>query len=134
MYKKVQITREETSKKTIDYLDIYQIKNMIGMIINKDIRYTLTIVLNLIFVCNSLFKKIFLIHLYNRNILFKLYLWFFKIITQENNYESYHTKMGEYISGFNRNTYCPIQSISSIYLYTFDWCARLDDVWISDAR
>ena len=80
MYKKVQITREETSKKTIDYLDIYQIKNMIGMIINKDIRYTLTIVLNLIFVCNSLFKKIFLIHLYNRNILFKLYLWFFKII------------------------------------------------------
>ena len=134
MYKKVQITREETSKKTIDYLDIYQIKNMIGMIINKDIRYTLTIVLNLIFVCNSLFKKIFLIHLYNRNILFKLYLWFFKIITQENNYESYHTKMGEHISGFNRNTYCSIQSISSIYLYTFDWCARLDDVWISDAR
>ena len=58
MYKKVQITREETSKKTIDYLDIYQIKNMIGMIINKDIRYTLTIVLNLIFVCNSLFKKL----------------------------------------------------------------------------
>ncbi len=57
MYKKVQITREETSKKTIDYLDIYQIKNMIGMIKNKDIRYTLTIVLNLIFVCNSLFKK-----------------------------------------------------------------------------
>ena len=55
MYKKVQITREETSKKTIDYLDIYQIKNMIGMIINKDIRYTRTIVLNLIFVCNSLF-------------------------------------------------------------------------------
>ena len=58
MYKKVQITREETSKKTIDYLDIYQIKNMIGMIINKDIRYTRTIVLNLIFVCNSLFKKL----------------------------------------------------------------------------
>ena len=58
MYKKVQITREETSKKTIDYLDIYQIKNMIGMIINKDIRYTLTIVLNLIFVCNSLFKNL----------------------------------------------------------------------------
>ena len=56
--KKVQITREETSKKTIDYLDIYQIKNMIGMIINKDIRYTLTIVLNLIFVCNSLFKNL----------------------------------------------------------------------------
>ena len=58
MYKKVQITREETSKKTIDYLDIYQIKNIIGMIINKDIRYTLTIVLNLIFVCNSLFKNL----------------------------------------------------------------------------
>ena len=58
MYKKVQITREETSKKTIDYLDIYQIKNMIGMIKNKDIRYTLTIVLNLIFVCNSLFKNL----------------------------------------------------------------------------
>jgi hypothetical protein len=58
MYKKVQITREETSKKTIDYLDIYQIKNMIGMIINKDIRYTRTIVLNLIFVCNSLFKNL----------------------------------------------------------------------------
>ena len=58
MYKKVQITREETSKKTKDYLDIYQIKNMIGMIINKDIRYTLTIVLNLIFVCNSLFKNL----------------------------------------------------------------------------
>jgi len=58
MYKKVQITREETSKITIDYLDIYQIKNTIGMIINKDIRYTLTIVLNLIFVCNSLFKKL----------------------------------------------------------------------------
>ena len=56
MYKKVQLTREETSKKTIDYLDIYQIKNTIGMIINKDIRYTRTIVLNLIFVCNSLFK------------------------------------------------------------------------------
>ena len=58
MYKKVQITREETSKKTIDYLDIYQIKNTIGMIINKDIRYTRTIVLNLIFVCNSLFKNL----------------------------------------------------------------------------
>ena len=58
MYKKVQITREETTKKTIDYLDIYQIKNMIGMIINKDIRYTRTIVLNLIFVCNSLFKNL----------------------------------------------------------------------------
>ena len=55
MYKKVQITRKETSKKTIDYLAKYQIKNMIGMIINKDIRYTRTIVLNLIFVCNSLF-------------------------------------------------------------------------------
>ena len=58
MYKKVQLTREETSKKTIDYLDIYQIKNTIGMIINKDIRYTRTIVLNLIFVCNSLFKNL----------------------------------------------------------------------------
>jgi hypothetical protein len=58
MYKKVQITREETSKTTIDYLDIYQIKNTIGMIINKDIRYTRTIVLNLIFVCNSLFKNL----------------------------------------------------------------------------
>ena len=58
MYKKVQITREEASKKIIDYLDIYQIKNMIGMIINKDIRYTRTIVLNLIFVCNSLFKNL----------------------------------------------------------------------------
>ncbi len=56
MYKKVQITREETSKKTIDYLDIYQIKNMIGMIINKDIRYTRTIVLNFILVLSSLFK------------------------------------------------------------------------------
>ena len=58
MYKKMQITREETSKKTIDYLDIYQIKNTIGMIINNDIRYTRTIVLNLIFVCNSLFKNL----------------------------------------------------------------------------
>tara|TARA_B100001059_G_C17497997_1_gene409629 strand:+ start:440 stop:649 length:210 start_codon:yes stop_codon:yes gene_type:complete len=58
MYKKAQITREETYKKAIDYLDIYQIKNTIGMMINKDIRYTRTIVLNLIFVCNSLFKNL----------------------------------------------------------------------------